>query len=432
MSESATSIPTASAGSPGAGSPPSVGAVANPGDSLPPIPLLARIGGFLSWIGWLAAASSTALIFAFQKLDKSPPGCGDASGGCSAVWTTEYAYIAGIGATYWAIAYSALTFVLLVALRKNQSLNLARWTVVITTLGTAGAVWFLNALYFELRLQCVWCVIVHAGNILLWVGSLVRLLGVLIWFTRRKDLDDLEDDPLSPSRFFASFVLTGILLVIQAILFMGLSSAPPLMFTPIENIAEKLGPASSDVVTILGNPQAPVRLVVYSCPTCNKCEKTSKALQVLLAARPNDLFVEQRFFPLNSECNKSWPMLPGRSQNRLACPIVELVLTATAADPSLFHDALKKAYELSEKESTRELEAYCRSLVGSEAFDAARESGKAVKRRDADAATGGAVGVVTVPMIFSSRGYSRGEYTPANLNWLVDHELNFGTRMPAH
>jgi protein-disulfide isomerase len=185
-------------------------------------------------------------------------------------------------------------------------------------------------------------------------------------------------------------------------------------------------PAGSDVAasqdtiwTIMGNRDAPYRMVVYSCPTCPQCASLHKVLVEFIARYPEQLRVDVRFWPLWHTCNDAIRKGSVSNRHREACDTVRYAIAVAAVDPQAFPGYLDWLYSRASDMNEPLAETEARVRVDSKEFNKARDSSVLWQRFRRDMELGNRVGLSSVPRLFLPQGQVYGGVTVDNLEELL-------------
>ena len=265
-----------------------------------PHPLTLGLATWLLGLGLIALSLAGAgMLCAQQLMGIALPGCGVTSP-CAQLSSSRFGALWGwpwshIGAAYFAALFAAW-------LVGGRGRSLPRWLRVVIYLGGAASLAFVGLMARE-GIYCSYCLVTHAGNLLLCVVTMAR------------------------GRLTAAPVLRPMLAAVVAggLVSGGLALAQHQLRDAAAAVAEKqfqeslaqilatvdaqrnLDPSARAGVPFIGRypsgpKEAPIRIVAFTGYQCGDCQKFEAELDRLLADR-RDVSLSFKHFPLCQACN---------------------------------------------------------------------------------------------------------------------------------
>ena len=238
----------------------------------------------------LLSAIVSTLFLASLKLGivDEIPGCGPQSG-CDVVTNTKWGYVPllHIPVSFVGIAWFAG---LLVTYIKHGVTKPLIWCIrigVIASLVFIGIMFFIDAF-------CKYCMVAHVCNILFWICAEIQYKGV-------KDKGGFVLLVASCIGITTTLSLVGFVVErnrVEEHKAIAEENAEDILEAEVSS--ETL--ALLDATHIIGSPDAPIQITMftdYQCPDCNRIEKQ---LERIVESR-DDVAVWVKHFPMNFECN---------------------------------------------------------------------------------------------------------------------------------
>lgn len=180
--------------------------------------------------------------------------------------------------------------------------------------------------------------------------------------------------------------------------------------------------ANHEDVPMLGNPEAPVVITVFSDFECGHCARAHRLLSVVQKAYGDQVALSYRHFPLNSACNEE--RMKGKTLHPNACYAAKLAIAAAAQNKFWevshgFFEALGKHTKDRSKELYEKVAA--EQGLDLDLFHSQMATGRLdeVLRRDVD--LGNKLRINATPTLFVNEHKVMG--IPADLGGLIEREL---------
>ena len=336
---------------------------------------------------------------------------------CEEILTSESAWQFGIPLAGWGLVY----FVVLGFLVAFGSRGATRVALFVAAVGTGMSVVLTAAMLAGDSPVCSLCLLVHAINV-----SLFCLMAVVV---SRQSAPDIEQP-----RFLWSNKPRWAAVAIAMVAGGSLQAA---LFRPANDITRRMVAAfnASPKIEIpigadepmLGQVDAPVRIVVFSSFQCPACATFAQTTHRLSEQFGNKLGIVFKDFPLGKDCN---PKLIREMQPR-ACAAAYAAEAAHRQNGFWrYHDGI---FSSSLRESDDDLMQIARlSGVDIQRWDADRRSPDVQMKVKADAALGGVLGVDGTPSVFLNGRRVR-NISYGALRILIAREIkaNFPQQSPA-
>ncbi len=232
---------------------------------------------------------------------------------CDGILITDYSVIL----TYFpssVLGLMGFAFVLWLVVNGllNQRLRKLAWVLLILYFFAAiGFSWYyIYIMIFEVDYICTWCIVVHVMNFL----SLALILYIAI--VKRDDFLLEEVAPVSERIYF----VVGGMLLVWVVFFASMYLEKNLSFynakTKYEELANdpivimallKSSPTYDIPISredpVLGKPEAPYPIILFSDFQCPMCAQTEDYLKRVVSWNPGVLNLVYKNYPLSPECN---------------------------------------------------------------------------------------------------------------------------------
>jgi uncharacterized membrane protein len=360
------------------------------------------------WLFWTIGLAGTAVLSWFSARGTRTPGCAFEGFECDSVLASSYSRLLGVPLTTYAMAYFgvAALFLIIVAFLRRGPLSAfaALIVVLVTVIGISTAVWSLDVMLFRLNQVCLWCLVVHAANSLLFCASLV--LVAFRWRRVNGDRLAATGRGLHEGGLIAAIVVAVLLAVCQHKALNGFHDQPELTVVKIDGIDSPLEIMDTDaepISTFKGRRDAEHRVAMVVCFSCKKCKSLNQKLNEICDAHPGQLRVDVRFAPTSTD---------RLSSLAIAVAEVDPKLFATFSD-WLFENQQNLQYGIALKEAQR--------LVGSDALaKALLEDERNRQRLAKDIDIARKLHIKAVPQLVISEGLLTGELNPKNVAAVLD------------
>ncbi|MCH2147248.1 MAG: thioredoxin domain-containing protein [Phycisphaerales bacterium] len=238
----------------------------------------------------LLSAIASTLFLASLKLGlvDEIPGCGPQSG-CDVVTNTKWGYVPLLHVPISFVGIAWFTGLLITYTKCGVTKQLL-WCIrigVLASLGFIGIMFFIDAF-------CKYCMIAHLCNVFFWIcAEIQRRSG--------KDGGGLV------------LLVASCITITTGLLFIGIvvdhEKAEENRALAEENAEEILEADVSsetlallDATHIIGSPDAPIQITMFTDYQCPDCSRIEKQLEQIVESR-DDVAVWVKHFPMNYECN---------------------------------------------------------------------------------------------------------------------------------
>lgn len=360
-------------------------------------------------------------MLALAKLGILPgdlPGC-SARGGCAALTSGPLGAVPRLGLP-WSFVGVAWFAALLVGCAASCGRPVPRWLRWMSRIGAWASLGFLGTMAW-VGAFCAWCAVTHLAS--LWA-----------WWSIDHGAKRVESPHDAPPRALRALLSAGLaLLAASALLWWGehrrMARAEAERSLGFQSMVEALQPriertpAALDRLEgrrVLGNPESPLRVVVFSDFQCPDCARIDRDVESLIER--GDVAIIPRHFPLCRECNPGMPA----SMHPDACRRAALAEAAGALGGD---DAYRRAHQaLFSVQAASDADPLAvvalATGLSAEALNEARQSAVITEAIARDVADATALGVTFTPMIFVNgrewKYYQIGAGGPGTLIALVD------------
>ena len=325
---------------------------------------------------------------------------------CNVVNASQYAEVFGIPLAALGVLYFVFLFLLGVAqpppsrgFRRSQV-----WVARAATFAVAVDVWLLGVQAFALRSFCLFCCFTYLCTVVHLVGN---------WIQRDSDsrgwkafLNAERKVRLPPFVWAGTFV---VLLVAAFSMFHYVYSSEGAARAANQDQARRVFMETWDqrpgktielksTDPIWGNPDAKVKVVVFSDFECPHCQRAAFALHTALAPEQNQVQMVFKHFPLDMACN---PLLQ-QPMHANACALAALGYCANQKKKFWdFHDRV--FFKLSARDLNGDRDALyngVKNLFSRRDFDECLRDPAAVESIRADIEQGRQLEVISTPTVF--------------------------------
>jgi protein-disulfide isomerase len=149
-----------------------------------------------------------------------------------------------------------------------------------------------------------------------------------------------------------------------------------------------------------GNPEAKLKIVIFSDFECPFCKKAAFTLHTLLPSFQKDVSVTFKHFPLDSSCNSMVP----RPMHLYACSLARLAICANEKGKFWdYHDTVfMKLDETDLKAGWDELRTKLSSIFSSEEIDSCLKASSPLEKVKKDIEIGLGLGILGTPALFAN------------------------------
>lgn len=386
----------------------------------------------------LGVAANSVLAWQTAQLDQSMapaglPGCGAAGFDCNRVLASPYARLGGFSLTTFAFGYYAVLAGLLLLIRRVELdafwPPLAILLPVFAVLGLVTASWSMAVMLGEIGELCLWCVGVHAANLVFFL--LAAGYAQTAWKLREREREEQKLGPLG-SKFVVAAVVTALMMGgMQVGLLANFHDPAELTVktwdeSPMEILPLDVEDEPRPILwTSEGNRDSENVVVMFGCFTCPYCKHVHGTLNELLAEHPGQFRVDLRMNPLWPDCNKHFASYKPPTKHRYACDAAKAALAVAKVDPAAYPDFADWLFEHQNDLSAYSIAQEARRRVDAEKFDAALESKEVNDRLARDMQLADAVELETVPQVYLGSGQLEGIITRLKLEKVLAEEFGW-------
>jgi protein-disulfide isomerase/uncharacterized membrane protein len=384
--------------------------------------ILAGIGFVLSFTQLFAYTGKSALMGSSWL-------CGSSDVfeyGCSGVFASRYGKLFGIPWPFFGSLYF-LSIIVWILLFRRDTLN-----IFFGLLMAGGALVSIVLLYILIAVLpgiCRWCLFIHITN------GLMILTAAYGLYRRRRELSFSLFNPLLTKAFLVLFIMIALGAISISYYFYASNLK---LQTAYLNM--RLDPTYQQCLYysqkqfrisvrnddhILGNKNAPVKIVVYKDAQCEFCHKTWNIIYDLYkkvnANGQNNVMVVVRHYPLSNRCN---PRVDSNI-HPYACPAARAVEAAGVIGGE---EAFWKYHQLlHEHQADLDKAPYLQLAkemgLSESSFTAAMRDPKVLTKIKKDAASLGQMGYRAVPIVFINGRYVDGWQVKGFMEKIVKEEL---------
>ncbi len=391
-------------------------------------------------IALFVAAAAAAVMSIYHIWSITLPGCGQ-GGGCEWATTGPYSKVLGVPVAFLGAAYFAAGLCLLVLSRQSYPDKVWIWIV---RAGAVASLVFVGIMLANSRI-CLWCATVHTANLIHWAVAERLVKG-----GRRSRSGDSKN--LTISALAGAVVLAGLFMgkmslagkVEEANRAKGIESinrigadtvnqSVPSAQTGSPEPAVQTSDAAASSLRFggrywEGNPNAPVRLVVFQDYQCKLCFEVEGVIAKLLAAR-NDVAFSVKQWPFDAACNR---YMLGSSIHPGACEASKVAEAAglvggTKAFWGMHHWLVDRGGQFTPADLKKELDALG---VDVDEFGVTFNGTELDSLIQLDIEEGMAFGITYTPMIFVNGYQVEGWQSAGVLPAAIDRAAQIAKKFP--
>ncbi|QGJ68717.1 Hypothetical protein PBC10988_3780 [Planctomycetales bacterium 10988] len=409
---------------------------------------------FLLWLVGIACNSVLAWQYYQLTLSDTPldlPGCGATEAlDCNSVIGSPYGRLAGFSLTTFAFGYYAIQFVLLIWARREGRSRVGLFPVLGLPAFASTAVimggWAAATMHFRLESYCIWCLAVHATNLLFFLFAAAFARAVYQY--QRAESVTASQKVVGRGPIFATVLAIILMASWQTFLLANYHGEPQMADEELpqdlmqilvleadakdtsEEEASETENSSEVIWTNLGSREASNKIVFFACYTCPHCKAVFNVLEEILKEHPDDLRVDLRMNPLWSDCNPYISPEVQEERHQYACQAALVGIAIAEAAPEKFEEYSEWAFRHQTHLTPYLLEQKGRELLGEATFDELYQSDEIKDRLAKDMQLSGRVKVAIVPQLYLGKRRLSGAITRVKLLEILDEEFNWGESKP--
>lgn len=391
---------------------------------------------FTAGVALCVALGAAITMSLYHVWSISLPGCGQ-GGGCEWASTGPYSKVLGVPIAFLGAGYFVASLCLLVLSRQAYPGTIWVWLVRAGALVSIG---FIGLMVANGQI-CVWCAAAHVGNLIHWAVS--EKLAKSSGHTASVDGRNLAISSLAGVLVLAAmFILksnvtaeVGEVNRQRGVKSINQIGADTLGVDPAAN---SLSPNDSQTSSPdrfggrywQGNPNAPVRLVVYQDYQCTLCFEVEKVIAQLLASR-SDFAFSVKQWPFDAACNR---YMLGSSMHPGACEASKVAEAAGIAGGTkgfwgMHHWLVDRGGQFTQEDLRKELE---KLGIDVDEFGVAFNGEEVDSLVQTDIEEGMAFGITYTPMIFVNgyrvEGWQSAGVLPAAIDRAAQVARNYPRR----
>jgi protein-disulfide isomerase len=371
----------------------------------------------------------------------SLPGCGQ-GGGCEWAVSGPYSKVLGLPVAFVGVGYFASCLCLLALSRRSYPDR--QWIWIIRA-GAVASLVFVGIMLVNSRI-CVWCATVHTANLLHW--AMAEKLAKVNRASNAGDLKNLTISALSGLVVLAGLIMGKLSVagkVEEANRTKGVESINQIgADTVTQSTASDLPASDANSPTPStpqvsssprfggryweGNPDAPVRLVVFQDYQCKLCFEVEAVVAQLMASR-NDVAFSVKQWPFDAACNR---YMLGSSMHPGACEAAKVAEAAgmvggTKAFWGMHHWLVDRSGQFSQTDLKRQLD---KLGVDVDEFGVTFNGSEIDSMIQLDIEEGMAFGITYTPMIFVNGYRVEGWQSAGVLPAAIDRAAEVAKKFP--
>ena len=390
----------------------------------------------LAVVSLVVALAAAVVMSIYHIWSITLPGCGQL-GGCEWASTGPYSKVLGVPVAFAGAGYFFASLCLLVLSRRTYPGSIWVWLV---RAGAVISLGFIGIMVANGRV-CIWCAAAHLGNLIHWAISekMARSAGRKVGVDGRNiAISSLAGVLLLAALFILKLNVAG--KVDSANRQRGTDSIEQIGADTLDASVQTESPSATTAQPASpdrfggrywqGNPDAPVRLVVFQDYQCTLCFEVEGVIAKLLAGR-SDFAFSVKQWPFDASCNR---YMLGSSMHPGACEASKVAEAAGIAGGTkgfwgMHHWLVDRGGQFSQKELREELD---KLGIDVDEFGVAFNGEVVDSLVQNDIEEGMAFGITYTPMIFVNgyrvEGWQSAGVLPAAIDRAAQVARNYPRR----